>query len=106
MNALTSTHKAFAGAVDGLVAASHGQTLADLIEFARTSWPHLGWTAEVVYQLRPRHSIEDVKTRLGNFQRREALKKSMDHWSYCRNREVTTRQFLALIEQFEADRRG
>jgi hypothetical protein len=83
-----------------------GGTLSDLVDFAieENRWPHLQWTAKTLYSMELTDTLADAKSLLHRFARRETVKRDSRHWSYDSNRAITTRQFLKLIEEYEAVR--
>jgi hypothetical protein len=83
-----------------------GGTLSDLVDFAieENRWPHLQSTAKALYSLDLADTLADAKSLLQRYDRRETVKREIRHWSYDSNRAITTRQFLKLIEEYEAVR--
>jgi hypothetical protein len=83
-----------------------GGTLSDLVDFAieENRWPHLQWTAKTLYSMELTDTLADAKSLLQRWDRRETVKRDIRHWSYDSNRAITTRQFLKLIEDYEAVR--
>lgn len=81
-------------------------TISDLVDWAieENRWPHLQWTAKAIYALDLTDTLVDAKSLLKRWDRMDGVRRRTKHWAYDSNRAITTRQFLKLIEDFEAYR--
>ncbi len=105
MNARATTQADLTRTLSFFAENARKPVLADVIRFARQEWPHLTQSAHVLFGLTPFDSVEFSLERARRELARDDNRRAAKHWSVDLNRSIAIRQFIAVLEKFERERR-